>query len=108
MRALWLEEHQSGKVVLYVSRTPLRCMRSSNRSPLKKQRIITKTVSNKPRRLLQDCFHPHFAAESEVVVGIYIALLICIAKVAHARKRRDSAELGKVPRDEKQVLGGGA
>lgn len=30
------------------------------------------------------------------VVGIYIALLICIAKVAHARKRRDSAELGKV------------
>ena len=61
-------------------------------------------------RLLLDCFHLlyiHYTAESEVVVGIYIALLICIAKVAHARKQRESAALGKVPRDEnKQVSGG--
>eukprot|EP00439_Symbiodinium_sp_Y106_P081443 s1818_g20.t1 len=56
-------------------------------------------------RIIESAASPMAAAEEEqqsgnvvlyVVVGIYIALLICIAKVAHARKQRESAALGKV------------
>ena len=33
----------------------------------------------------------------EVVVGVYVALLILIAKVAHARRKKQSEVLGKAP-----------